>query len=107
MKRGRPHEDKDLKEKRISSEFLQFTVFVAESEAWGTCGHLVSQMRRVILYLICLKFICTNILILMKKHKSLCVVSTCPLPPGSTRVQLTVVRAHGVKVKPYPPGWLI
>ena len=43
----------------------------------------------------------------MKKHKSLCVVSTCPLPPGSTRVQLTVIRAHGVKVKPYPPGWLI
>ena len=33
---GRPHEDKDLKEKRISSEFLQFTVFVAEGEAWGT-----------------------------------------------------------------------
>ena len=80
MKRGRPHEDKDLKEKRISSEFLQFKVFVAEGEAWGTCGHLVSQTRRVILYLICLKFICTNILILMKKYKSLCVVSTCPPP---------------------------
>ena len=26
---GRPQEDKDLKEKRIPSEFLQFTVFVA------------------------------------------------------------------------------
>ena len=43
MKRGKPHEDKDLKEKRILSEFLQFTVFVAEGEAWGTYGHLVSQ----------------------------------------------------------------
>ena len=30
-----------------------------------------------------------------------------PLPPGSTRVQLTVIHAQGVKVKPYPPGWLI
>ena len=63
MKRGRPHEDEDLKEKSISSEFLQFTVFVAEGEAWGTYGHLVSQTRRVILYLICLKCIRTNILI--------------------------------------------
>ena len=36
MMRGQPHEDKDLKEKRISSEFLQFTVFLAEGEAWGT-----------------------------------------------------------------------
>ena len=77
---GRPHEDKDLKEKRIQSEFLQFTVFVAEGKAWGTYRHLVSQTRRVILYLICLKFICTNILIPMIKHQSLCVVSTCPPP---------------------------
>ena len=45
MKRGKPHEDKDLKEKWILSEFLQFTVFVAEGEAWGTYGHLVSQTR--------------------------------------------------------------
>ena len=75
---GRPQEDKDLKEKRIPSEFLQFTVFVAKGEAWGTYEYLVSKMRRVILYLICLKFICANILILMIKHKSLCVVSTCP-----------------------------
>ena len=45
MKRGKPHEDKDLKEKRILSRFLQFTVFVAEGEARGTYGHLVSQTR--------------------------------------------------------------
>ena len=45
MKWGKPHEDKDLKEKRILSEFLQFTVFVAEGEARGTYGHLVSQTR--------------------------------------------------------------
>ena len=51
MMRGRPPEDKDLKEKRISSEFLQFTVFVAKGEAWGTYEHLVSKTRRVILYL--------------------------------------------------------
>ena len=80
MKRGRPREDEDLKEKRILSEFLRFTVFVAEGEAGGAQGHLVNQTRRVILYLICLKFICTNILILMIKQKSLCVVSTCPPP---------------------------
>ena len=78
MKRGRPHEDEDLKEKRISSEFLQFTVFVAEGEAWGAYGHLVSQTRRVIFYSICLFLIRTNILILMIKHNSLCVVSTYP-----------------------------
>ena len=36
MVRGQPHEDKDLKEKRISSEFLQFTVFLAKGKAWGT-----------------------------------------------------------------------
>ena len=41
MKRGKPHEDKDLEEKRILSEFLQFTVFVTEGEARGTYGHLV------------------------------------------------------------------
>ena len=81
MMRGRPQEDKDLKEKRISSEFLQFTVFVAKGEAWGTYKHLVSKTRRVILYLICLKFICANILILMIKHNSLCVVSTYPWLP--------------------------
>ena len=78
---GRPQEDKDLKEKRISSEFLQFTVFVAKGEAWGTYEHLVSKTRRVILYLIGLKFIFANILILMIKHKSLCVVSTYPWLP--------------------------
>ena len=33
MKRGRPRKDEDLKEKRILSEFLRFTVFVAEGEA--------------------------------------------------------------------------
>ena len=76
MKRGRPRKNEDLKEKMILSEFLRFTVFVAE----GAYGHLVSQTRRVILYLICLKFICTNILILMIKQKSLCVVSTCRPP---------------------------
>ena len=36
MMRGQPHEDKDLKEKRISSEFLQSIVFLAEGKAWGT-----------------------------------------------------------------------
>ena len=36
---------KTSKEKKILSEFLQFTVFVAEGEARGTYGHLVSQTR--------------------------------------------------------------
>ena len=76
---------------------LQFTEFVAEGEAWGTYGHSVSQTRRVILNLIYLKFIHTNILILMIKRKSLRVASTCPpLPPGITHVHLTVVRTQGV-----------
>ena len=80
MKWGRPHKDEDLKEKRISSEFLQFTVFVAEGEALGAYGQLVSQTRRVIFYSICLFLIRTNILILMIKQKSFNVVSTYPPP---------------------------
>ena len=83
------------KEYRVSS--LQFTVFVAEGEAWGTYGHLVRQTKRVILYMRYINFTRTNILILMIKHKSLCVVSTSPLPPSTTRMHLTVVRAQRVR----------
>ena len=71
--------DEDFEEKRISSVFPP-VYSVAVGEAWGTYGHLVSQTRRVILYLIYLKFICTNVLTLIVKNKSLCVVSACPPP---------------------------
>ena len=43
----------------------------------------------------------------MIKQKNYVLFQHAPLPPGTTRVQLTVVRAQGVKIKPYPPGWLI
>ena len=89
--------DEDFEEKGYRACSLQFTVFVAVGEAWGTYGHLVSQTRRVILYLIYLKSIYTNVLTLIVKNKSLCVVSACPpLPPGTAYVHLTVVRAQGV-----------
>ena len=106
MKRGRPRKDEDLKEKMILSEFLRFTVFVAEGEAWGAYGHLVSQTRRVILYLICLKFICTNILILMIKQKSLCVVSTCRPPARYNSCAIDCRPCPGSKDQTLP-SWMV
>ena len=57
------------KEYRVSS--LQFTVFVAEGEVWGTYGHLN-----------------TGAYVLFQP---------APLLPGTTQVHLTVVRAKGVR----------